>query len=77
MINKIDSAGPEGIEAVRRSVRELNPAAVVVDANTIGAWTFNTGAGQTVADASASNNTLSLGASTAGGADDPVWVARP
>ena len=32
VINKIDSAGPEGIEAVRRSVRELNPAAVVVDA---------------------------------------------
>jgi predicted GTPase len=32
VINKIDSAGPEGIEAVRRSVRELNPQAVVVDA---------------------------------------------
>jgi predicted GTPase len=32
VINKIDSAGPEGIEAVRRSIRELNPAAVVVDA---------------------------------------------
>jgi predicted GTPase len=32
VINKIDSAGPEGIEAVRRSIRELNPQAVVVDA---------------------------------------------
>jgi predicted GTPase len=32
VINKIDSAGPEGVEAVRRSARELNPAAVVVDA---------------------------------------------
>ena len=32
VINKIDSAGPEGIEAVRRSIRELNPGAVVVDA---------------------------------------------
>jgi predicted GTPase len=32
VINKIDSAGPEGIEAVRRSIRELNPKAVVVDA---------------------------------------------
>jgi predicted GTPase len=32
VINKVDSAGPEGIEAVRRSVRELNPQAMVVDA---------------------------------------------
>ncbi|HXK12092.1 MAG TPA: cyclic 2,3-diphosphoglycerate synthase [Vicinamibacteria bacterium] len=32
VINKIDSAGPEGIEAVRRSIRELNPKAMVVDA---------------------------------------------
>jgi predicted GTPase len=32
VINKIDSAGPEGIEAVRRSIHELNPRAVVVDA---------------------------------------------
>jgi predicted GTPase len=32
VINKIDSASPEGIEAVRRSVRELNPGAVVIDA---------------------------------------------
>jgi predicted GTPase len=32
IINKIDSAAPEGIEAVRRSVRELNPGAVVIDA---------------------------------------------
>jgi predicted GTPase len=32
VINKIDSASPEGILAVRRSVRELNPRAVVIDA---------------------------------------------
>jgi predicted GTPase len=32
VINKIDSAGLEGIEAVRRSIRELNPKAIVVDA---------------------------------------------
>jgi len=32
LINKIDSASPEGVEAVRRSVRELNPGAVVIDA---------------------------------------------
>ena len=32
VINKIDSAGPEGIESVRRSIRELNPKAIVVDA---------------------------------------------
>ena len=32
VINKIDSAGPEGIDAVRRSVREVNPAAVVIEA---------------------------------------------
>jgi len=32
VINKIDTAGPEGIEAVRQSIRELNPRAIVVDA---------------------------------------------
>jgi predicted GTPase len=32
VINKIDSAGREGTEVVRRSIRELNPSAVVVDA---------------------------------------------
>jgi predicted GTPase len=32
VINKIDSAGPEGVEEVRRSVRELNPGAMVIDA---------------------------------------------
>jgi predicted GTPase len=32
VINKIDTAGPEGIAAVRSSIRELNPGAVVVDA---------------------------------------------
>jgi predicted GTPase len=32
VINKIDSASPEGVDAVRRSIRELNPEAVVIDA---------------------------------------------
>jgi len=32
VINKIDSAGPEGIGVVRRSIRELNPKAMVIDA---------------------------------------------
>lgn len=32
VINKIDTAHPEGVEAVRASVSEINPTAVVVDA---------------------------------------------
>jgi predicted GTPase len=32
VINKIDTASPEGVETVRRSIRELNPGAMVVDA---------------------------------------------
>ncbi len=32
VINKIGSAPPEGVEAVRRSIHELNPRAVVVEA---------------------------------------------
>jgi len=32
VINKIDTASPEGVDAVRRSIRELNPGAMVVDA---------------------------------------------
>lgn len=32
VINKIDTATPEGVEAVRRSIREVNPRAIVVDA---------------------------------------------
>jgi predicted GTPase len=32
VINKVDSAGPEGIDVVRRSIRELNPGAMVVEA---------------------------------------------
>jgi predicted GTPase len=32
VINKIGTAPPDGVEAVRRSVRELNPRAIVVDA---------------------------------------------
>ncbi len=32
VINKIDTAAPEGVEAVRRSIREVNPRAIVVDA---------------------------------------------
>jgi predicted GTPase len=32
VINKIDTAAPDAVDAVRRSVRELNPGAMVVDA---------------------------------------------
>jgi predicted GTPase len=32
VINKIDSADPAGLEAVRQSIRELNPSASVIDA---------------------------------------------
>ncbi|MCS7283934.1 MAG: cyclic 2,3-diphosphoglycerate synthase [Anaerolineae bacterium] len=32
VINKIDTATPEGVEGVRRSIREVNPRAIVVDA---------------------------------------------
>jgi predicted GTPase len=32
VINKVDTAAPEGIEAVKRSIRALNPGAVVVEA---------------------------------------------
>jgi predicted GTPase len=32
VINKVDTAAPEGVEAVKRSIRALNPGALVVDA---------------------------------------------
>jgi len=32
VINKIDTASPEGVDAVRASIRELNPRATVIDA---------------------------------------------
>lgn len=32
VINKMDSAGPEGIEQLRRNIEKLNPGAIVVDA---------------------------------------------
>jgi predicted GTPase len=32
VINKVDTASPEGVATVRRSIRELNPSALVVDA---------------------------------------------
>lgn len=32
IINKIDSAGPEGIQKVRQNINEVNPGAVVIDA---------------------------------------------
>ncbi len=32
VINKIDSAAPEGVQQVRASIRQLNPAATVIDA---------------------------------------------
>ena len=35
VINKIDSAGPEGIDTVRRNIAAVNPEAVVVDAASV------------------------------------------
>jgi predicted GTPase len=35
VINKIDSAGPEGIETVRRNVAAVNPRAVVIEAASV------------------------------------------
>jgi predicted GTPase len=35
VINKIDSAGPEGIDAVRRNIASVNPKAVVIDAASV------------------------------------------
>jgi predicted GTPase len=35
VINKIDSAGPEGIDTVRRNIAAVNPGAVVVDAASV------------------------------------------
>jgi predicted GTPase len=35
VINKIDSAGPEGIDAVRRNVAMVNPRAVVIEAASV------------------------------------------
>jgi predicted GTPase len=35
VINKIDSAGPEGIDTVRRNIAAVNPTAVVVDAASV------------------------------------------
>jgi len=35
VINKIDSAGPEGIDTVRRNIAAVNPQAVVVDAASV------------------------------------------
>jgi predicted GTPase len=32
VVNKVDTAAPEGVEAVKRSIRALNPRALVVDA---------------------------------------------
>jgi len=35
VINKIDSAGPEGVDAVRRNIAAVNPRAVVIDAASV------------------------------------------
>ncbi len=35
VINKIDSAGPEGVDTVRRNIAAVNPGAVVVDAASV------------------------------------------
>ena len=45
------------------------------DANTLVLWHFDEGAGQTVADASASGNTVTLGTTDAAQSSDPVWRA--
>ena len=45
------------------------------DANTLVLWHFDEGAGQTVADASASGNTGTLGTTDAAQSSDPVWRA--
>lgn len=58
----------------RYTVNFAPPASLALDANTIGLWTFNAGSGQTATDASPSANHATLGATSASGADDPLWV---
>ncbi|MBI5302390.1 MAG: LamG domain-containing protein [Chloroflexi bacterium] len=45
------------------------------DANTLGLWQFNEGAGQTARDASASGNAATLGTSTSPDSADPIWIS--
>ena len=62
--------------SVRYTANFTPPATLPApDANTLAQWALNEGAGQTVADASGNGRTGTLGASTAAGADDPVWGA--
>lgn len=49
-------------------------SALGVDANTLALYRFNEGNGQITADLVGASGALSLGATTATGADDPVWV---
>ncbi|HHW88054.1 MAG TPA: hypothetical protein GX400_17835 [Chloroflexi bacterium] len=65
------------ISASVRYTANFTPPATLpaVDVDTLAQWAFNEGAGQSVADASANARTGTLGASTAAGADDPVWGA--
>jgi hypothetical protein len=50
-------------------------ASFAPDANTLGLWRFNEGAGQTAADASASGNTATLGSAAGADSADPTWAA--
>ncbi|MBK8797554.1 MAG: LamG domain-containing protein [Anaerolineales bacterium] len=65
------------ISASVRYTANFAPPAILPapDANTLAQWAFNEGSGQSVADASPNGRTGTLGASTATGADDPVWGA--
>ncbi len=44
------------------------------DANTLGLWHYDAGAGQLAVDTSVTGNNATLGATSAVGADDPTWV---
>jgi hypothetical protein len=44
------------------------------DANTLGLWHFDEGAGQVAADVSASGNNGTLGTTSGSDSADPVWV---
>ncbi|MBL8056602.1 MAG: hypothetical protein JNK29_07885, partial [Anaerolineales bacterium] len=62
--------------SVRYSAAFTVPAApFTADANTLGLWSFDEGAGQTTLDESASNNTGTLGAGPDADAADPAWVS--
>ena len=65
------------ISSVVRYVGNFTPPAApfVSDANTIGLWSFDEGAGQTAADESANANNGTLGSTSGADASDPAWTA--